>query len=56
MGKVKGMFEENMERNPELYDGSIDYELWIESQKKNKQTKITQKGRSIKCQTKKKNQ
>ena len=29
MGKIKGMLEESMIRNPELYDGSADYEFWM---------------------------
>tara|TARA_Y100000310_G_C20288719_1_gene626167 strand:- start:338 stop:490 length:153 start_codon:yes stop_codon:yes gene_type:complete len=38
MGKVKGMYEEDMMKNPELYDGSNEYEFWI-YYKKIKQTK-----------------
>ena len=33
MGKVKGMLEESMMRYPELYDGSADYEFWIQCRK-----------------------
>ena len=33
MGKVKGMLEENMIRYPELYDGSADYEFWMQCRK-----------------------
>ena len=33
MGKVKGVLEENMKRYPELYDGSADYEFWMQCQK-----------------------
>ena len=29
MGKIKGMLEESMIRNPELYDSSADYEFWM---------------------------
>jgi|TARA_Y100000034_G_scaffold3925_1_gene4650 hypothetical protein len=60
MSKVKGMLEEDMMRNPDLYNGHADYEFWIQCRKeellerKGKETKITQKGRSIKCQIKKK--
>ena len=59
MSKVKGMLEENMMRYPELYDGSADYEFWMQCQKEellereNKPTiKIIKKGKS--CQIKKK--
>jgi len=59
MSKVKGMLEENMMRYPELYDGSADYEFWMQCQKEellekeNKPTiKIIRKGKS--CQIKKK--
>ena len=34
MGKMKERLIEDMMRNPELYDGSMDYEFWIESRKK----------------------
>ena len=64
MGKVKGMLEESMMRNPELYNGHADEEFWIECRKeelleregkKNKPTiKIIRKGKS--CQIKKKKQ
>ena len=60
MGKVKGMLEESMMRNPELYDGSADYEFWMQCRKEElleregKKNKIIRKGRSIKCQIKKK--
>ena len=33
MGKVKGVLEENMKRYPELYDGSADYEFWMQCRK-----------------------
>ena len=55
MSKVKGMLEESMMRNPELYDGSVDYEFWMQCrkeellEKENKPTiKITRKGKSWK--------
>ena len=55
MGKVKGVLEENMKRYPELYDGSVDYEFWMQCrkeellEKENKPTiKITRKGKSWK--------
>ena len=53
MGKVKGMLEESMMRYPELYDGSADYEFWMQCRKEElleregKPTiKITKKGKS----------
>ena len=59
MGKVKGVLEENMKRYPELYDGSADYEFWMQCRKEElleregKPTiKIIRKGKS--CQIKKK--
>ena len=33
MGKVKSMLEESMMRYPELYDGSADYEFWMQCRK-----------------------
>ena len=61
MGKVKGMLEESMILNPELYDGSVDYEFWMQCRKEellereNKPTiKIIRKGKS--CQIKKRKQ
>ena len=33
MSKVKGMLEESMIRYPELYDGSADYEFWMQCRK-----------------------
>ena len=54
MSKVKGMLEESMIRNPELYNGKADYEFWVQCKKESKQTKIKRKGRSVKCQIKKK--
>ena len=33
MSKVKGMLEESMIRNPELYNGHADYEFWIQCRK-----------------------
>ena len=59
MSKVKGMLEEDMIRYPELYDGSADYEFWMQCRKEElleregKPTiKIIRKGKS--CQIKKK--
>ena len=51
MGKVKGMLEEDMIKHPELYDGSTDYEFWIQSrkekllEKKGKKKSHKQKGK-----------
>ena len=33
MSKVKGMLEENMIKYPELYDGSADYDFWMQCRK-----------------------
>ena len=33
MSKIKGLLEEDMMRHPELYDGSADYEFWIQCRK-----------------------
>ena len=33
MGKMKMLLEEDMERNPELYNGWSDYEFWIQCRK-----------------------
>ena len=59
MGKVKSMLEESMMRYPELYDGSADYEFWMQCRKEElleregKPTiKIIRKDKS--CQIKKK--
>ena len=53
MSKIKGMLEEDMIRYPELYDGSADYEFWMQCRKEEllemegKPTiKITKKGKS----------
>ena len=55
MSKVKGLLEENMMKNPELYDGSADYEFWIQCRKEElleregkTPIKIIRKGRSWK--------
>ena len=55
MSKIKGMLEENMIKYPELYDGSADYEFWMQCRKeeilerKNKPPiKIIRKGKSWK--------
>ena len=34
MGKIKGILEEDMMKHPELYNGEVDYEFWIQCQKK----------------------
>ena len=61
MGKVKGMLEESMMKNPELYNGHADYEFWMKCRKEElleregkTPIKIIRKGRSVKCQIKKK--
>ena len=60
MGKVKGMLEESMMENPELYNNYVDYDFWLQCRKEellqkeqellesvNKPTiKILRKGRS----------
>ena len=58
MSKIKGMLEENMIKYPELYDGSADYEFWMQCrkeeplEKENKPTtKLIRKEKS--CQKKK---
>ena len=33
MGKIKKVLEEDMAKYPELYDGSADYEFWIQCRK-----------------------
>ena len=33
MSKIKGILEEDMSKYPELYDGTADYEFWIECNK-----------------------
>lgn len=33
MGKIKGIWEENVERDPELYNGYYEYDFWIQSRK-----------------------
>ena len=60
MSKVKAMLEEDMMRYPELYDGSADYEFWMKCreeellEREGKPTiKLIRKGRSVKCQIKK---
>ena len=59
MSKIKGILEESMILNPELYDGSVDYEFWMQCRKEElleregKPTiKIIRKDKS--CQIKKK--
>jgi len=34
MSKVKGLWEEMMKKNPELFNGHADEEFWIETNKK----------------------
>ena len=45
MGKVKGMYEEDMIKHPELYNGHADEEFWMQCRKENKPT-IKKKRRS----------
>jgi len=59
MSKVKGMLEESMIRNPELYNGHADEEFWMQCRKEElleregkTPIKIIRKGKS--CQIKKK--
>ena len=59
MSKIKGILEENMMLNPELYNGSVDYEFWMQCRKEElleregKPTiKLIRKGKS--CQKTKK--
>ena len=33
MSKIKKLLEEDMMKHPELYDGSADYEFWIQCRK-----------------------
>ncbi len=33
MGKVKGMLEQSMMDNPELYNNYVDYDFWIQCRK-----------------------
>jgi hypothetical protein len=33
MSKIKKLLEEDMARNPELYNGYADYEFWIQCRK-----------------------
>ena len=60
MGKMKEKLIENMIRYPELYDGSADYEFWMKCREEElleregkPPIKIIRKGRSVKCQIKK---
>ena len=53
MSKVKSILEESMMRYPELYNGEVDYEFWMQCRKEElleregKPTiKITKKGKS----------
>ena len=57
MGKVKGMLEESMIRYPELYDGSADYEFWMQCRKEElleREGKPTNKIRKDKSDVRKK--
>ena len=60
MGKVKGMLEESMMLHPELYNGHADEEFWMKCREEElleregkPPIKIIRKGRSVKCQIKK---
>ena len=33
MSKIKRLLEEDMMKNPELYNGWVDYEFWIQCRK-----------------------
>ena len=33
MSKIKGLLEEDMMKNPELYNGEADYEFWMKCRK-----------------------
>ena len=33
MSKIKRILEEDMMKHPELYDGSADYEFWMQCRK-----------------------
>ena len=53
MSKIKSVLEESMIKYPELYDGSADYEFWVQCRKEElleregkPTTKITKKGKS----------
>ena len=61
MGKMKERLIDDMARYPELYDGSADYEFWMQCReeelidRENKPTiKIIRKGRSWKIQKQRK--
>ena len=61
MGKIKERLIENMIRYPELYDGSADYEFWMQSRKEElleregKPTiKIIRKGKYVRRRNKEK--
>ena len=45
MGKVKEKYIEDTIKHPELYDGSADYEFWIQCQKESKKKSHKQKGK-----------
>ena len=42
MGKIKSMLEEDIVMNPEIHDGSNEYEFWIYCER-NKLTKKTRR-------------
>ena len=61
MSKIKRLLEEDMMKHPELYNGEADYEFWMKCRKEElleregkTPIKIIKKGRSVKCQIKKK--
>ena len=59
MSKIKAKLEEDMMRYPELYDGSADYEFWMQCRKEElleREGKPTIKlvRKDITCQKKKK--
>ena len=39
MGKVKKLLEEDMMKNPELYNNHVDYEFWIQCNKEKMNSK-----------------
>ena len=51
MSKIKALLEKDMIERPEIYDGSADYELWMQSRKK--KTKPTNKKRKYNVRRKK---
>ena len=58
MSKIKSVLEESMIKYPELYDGSADYEFWMQCRKEElleKENKRTTKSirKEKSCQKKK---